>query len=60
MIGATGTISKSFRLPEQHIGKARNKKPTKNINFGHCTRTSEVRNYKYRACCTCEIALHVA
>jgi hypothetical protein len=33
MIGATGTISKSFRLPEQHIGKARNKKTNKKHQF---------------------------
>ena len=42
IIGATGTISKSFRKYESNIpGKHEVKELQKNSHIGHCTHTSE-------------------
>ena len=47
MIGATGTISKSFRKYVNNIpGKHEVKKLQKNSHIGHCTHTSESTNVK--------------
>jgi hypothetical protein len=49
IIGATGTISKSFR---KHLnnrnGKARRTVTTQNSHIWHCTRTYESTDAKYR------------
>jgi hypothetical protein len=50
IIGATGTISNSFRkIPEQHNGKARNKGTTENCHIGHCTHTAESTDVKVQS-----------
>ena len=40
------SISKSLKVPEQHIGKARNQVTTENSHIGHSTRTLESTNVK--------------
>jgi hypothetical protein len=47
IIGATGTISKSFRKYLSNITtKARNQGATENSHIGHCTHTLESTNVK--------------
>ena len=47
IIGATGTISKSFRKYASNIpGKREVKGTTENSHIGHCTHTSESTNVK--------------
>jgi len=47
IIGATGTISKSFRKYVSNIpGKRQNQETTENSHIGHCTHTSESTNVK--------------
>jgi len=47
IIGATGTISKSFRNYVSNIpGKHEVKTTTENSHIGHCTHTSESTNVK--------------
>ena len=47
IIGATGTISKSFRKwRRQHTRKPRSEGTTENNHIGHCTHTSESANVK--------------
>jgi hypothetical protein len=47
IIGATGTISKSFRkIHKQHTRKPWSEGTTENSHIGHCTHTSESANVK--------------
>jgi len=47
IIGATGTISKSFRKYVSDIpGNHKVKRTTENSHIGHCTHTSESANVK--------------
>jgi hypothetical protein len=47
IIGATGTISKSFiEIREQHSRKPRSQRTTENSHIGHYTHTSESANMK--------------
>jgi hypothetical protein len=47
IIGATGTISKSFRkYVSKHTRKTRSQGTTENSHIGHCTHTSESTDVK--------------
>jgi hypothetical protein len=53
IIGATGIISITQKIPEQHTEKAWNHGTRENSHTGHCTHTSEVQTFNLGNNITC-------